>query len=777
MQDYAQAAAHLAALDPTAPLFDFRYIHDTDKSVPAIPRRGTLEQFWSEMCQWNSAGYGVFVAVSALDGQGRELANVQHVRAHTVDLDSVSATVSMQQAAAWSPSPAWYVQSSPGKFHVYWPVQPYRDNERFKGVQRKLLSLFGGDRNVVDATRVLRLPGTLNWKYGTPALVTCAALGGYGQRYTVEQLEAATQHVQVFDPTAGERFALGDPTQAAPSLAWLERAMTLTDPNNLSRDEWLTFSAGVKQAGWTLSDPDALYTMWANWCARYDQNDIGENAKLWRSVNDTAVGWQYVLRKAPALILDGLDKQGYVPRQPVQATPAAAPHTATGVPSAESVVAPPPLDCSGEVLTHLEQKEWFKDCFTITSMGKILTPDLRFTDSTRFNSKYGGKLFIITGEGKLTDEPWKAATRSTVWTIPKVDHVRFVPDFDFGTIIKDEFGRDGVNTYKPINIQRQKGDVSPFLRHLQFMIPDEQDRKYLLDFMAHVVKYPGFKIQWAPLIQSAEGGGKGWLIEVMETIIGLSYAYRPKAQDLVKSGSTFNGWMANKLLICVDEIKVDEKRDLVEILKPMITERRIEVQSKGIDQTMSDNYANWMFLSNFKDAIPVGKNGRRYAVFYSAFQSKADMLRMGLDDNYFAELFTWTRNRGGWQIVADYLLDYPIERGAVPGRAPTTTSMAEAMALSRGPIERAIADAVVDNMAGFRNGWVSVLAVHNLLSERSIRQTSDTVIEGILTGMGYSLIGRAVRAYGQESYHTRSMLYNVESGMVAEAFGRDQGYD
>ena len=153
------------------------------------------------------------------------------------------------------------------------------------------------------------------------------------------------------------------------------------------------------------------------------------------------------------------------------------------------------------------------------------------------------------------------------------------------------------------------------------------------------------------------------------------------------------------------------------------------------------------------------------------------MLRMGLDDDYFDGLFNWLEHQGGRKYVAHYLLNYPIEKGAIPGKAPRTTSTDEAVNLSRGPIERAIADAITDGNAGFRNGWASVQAVHALLSGRGIRQTSDTVIEGILTGMGYAQVGRAVRAFGQECHFTRTMLYNVDSMAPVALFGRDQGYE
>jgi hypothetical protein len=59
--------------------------------------------------------------------------------------------------------PAIACESSPGKFHAYWPVSdlPLAD---FRHAQRMLAERFGGDRKVNDLPRVMRVPGFLHWK-------------------------------------------------------------------------------------------------------------------------------------------------------------------------------------------------------------------------------------------------------------------------------------------------------------------------------------------------------------------------------------------------------------------------------------------------------------------------------------------------------------------------------------------------------------------------------------------------------------------------------------
>lgn len=772
-QPYDLAAAFVTALgcDPLSTPLDVRALHDTDKSLPGHAQRGTLHQLWQWITGYNQQGYGIFMTPAALDGQGRSLENVQTIRAFYVDLDNQSAEQNLQAASRHAPAPWFCVTSSPGKAHVYWPVQHHpADIERFSGTQRRLRQLYDGDRAVIDAARVMRLPGTYNTKptLSEPHLVTCHALAGYGQPLTVDQIEHSVSHVTVIDGGAGERHELGDPELAAPSLAWLTRALDMVDPNDLDRAEWIAMTAAVKQAGWTLVDESQLMALWLAWCARYERDDVGENVKQWNSLRRTELGWPSLLRRVPSLkaaMLFGAAGQSVAPPAP-------------GVPPMP-VSEPPALDCSGEFLTHEECKTWFKGCVFVTSRGEIMLPNGRLLNQTKFNGgDHAGKKFIITQDGKTTDEPWKAALRSTLWTIPKVDHLRFLPEKGPSEIVVDVLGRRGVNTYVKPSIDMAPGDVSPFLNHLSRIIPDADDLRILIEWMAHVVRFPGFKIPWAPVIQSTEGIGKGVIKIAMTHAIGKPYVHFPDAQQLGDSGGKFNGWMRGKVFILADEIKVDEKRHLVEVLKPLISEELIEVQSKGVDQEMEDNPACWAFFTNYKDAVPVSRNGRRYAMFFSPLQTEADLLARGMDEAYMKQLFDWLKG-DGQRYVAHWLHNYPIERGAIPMRAPKTSSWDEAVSISRSPVERALTEAIEAGATGFRGGWVSEIAALKHVRDRQVVRGNlpPHAVRSVLEGLGYREVGRQVRPYFQEDVAVCGVLYNLDGGADVSRYGSDQGYE
>lgn len=769
-QDYNAAQSYVIALAGEADnaIFDWRAIHDQNKEIAAIPVRGTLRQVWDYLCNLNNQGYGIFATPAMMDGQGRELANVSYIRAHYVDLDEADAEQQYQRACQGYPAPAFAVQSSPGKYHVYWTVGFYAGNDRFQLLQRKLRQIFNGDKAVIDACRVMRVPGFYHQK-AAPHMVACWGLPSLGQWLPVETLETALAAVNVIDGGAGVRHELGDPEMAAPSLDWLRRALDLLDPNTLDRSDWIAMTSAIKQAGWSLTTPETLFGIWSDWCARYQHNDTGENLKQWNSIRNTELGWQSMVKRIPSL--QAIVSFGDKAPGNVVAVPQA------GVPSMPDLT-PPPLDCSGEYLTHLEQQEWFKGCVFVINLGAIMDKSGRFLNSTQFNAKYGGKKFIIDGNGKTINEAWAAATRSTLWTIPKVDHIRFLPEREYGARITDDMGREGINVYRPAIIERTPGDVTPFLAHMQALLPDPRDQKIILDYLAHNVKYPGFKIPWAFVIQSTEGAGKGVLKKIITHCMGQSYVYFPNAKELTNSGSQFNAWMRNKLFILADEIKVDDRRDLIEVLKPMISETRIEVQSKGVDQGLEDNFANWGFFTNYKDAVPVTKNGRRYAIFFSPLQRAEDLELRQMGSHYFNSLYHWL-DHGGCAAVADWLMNYPIERGAIPMRAPETSSWQEAVIVSRTPLERVIYEALEDNCDGFKGGWVSHLAVIRRAKESGAftRMPTLQIVAQCLEGMGFVNCGRAPRAYFAEDAQVRATLFHFGTVANVYDYGRSQGYE
>jgi hypothetical protein len=102
-----------------------------------------------------SARVGVFFCVNAIDPEAKRRGNdtVCRVAAVFLDLDGKPLP-----ADGFPLPPTAIVESSPGRWHVYWAVSDLPLSE-FTAAQKHLAKLYGGDETVSDLARVMRLPG------------------------------------------------------------------------------------------------------------------------------------------------------------------------------------------------------------------------------------------------------------------------------------------------------------------------------------------------------------------------------------------------------------------------------------------------------------------------------------------------------------------------------------------------------------------------------------------------------------------------------------------
>ena len=156
--DLGQSERFLDALvggDSTNECFTFQTLDDDlmrkDRRFNVV-RYGTLRNASGELERLNSDGAAVYVTINKTKAGRRTTENVTDVRAVFIDLDGGP----IDPVKAWSIQPHIVVESSPGKYHAYWRVNGVK-LEEFGMLQRKLATLFNGDRSVCDLPRILRL--------------------------------------------------------------------------------------------------------------------------------------------------------------------------------------------------------------------------------------------------------------------------------------------------------------------------------------------------------------------------------------------------------------------------------------------------------------------------------------------------------------------------------------------------------------------------------------------------------------------------------------------
>lgn len=370
----------------------------------------------------------------------------------------------------------------------------------------------------------------------------------------------------------------------------------------------------------------------------------------------------------------------------------------------------------GAYLTTRDQLQLFNGCTYIQDIHQVLMPLGHTLTAERFNAEFAGWSFAMEGDGSApTTQAWDAFVYSRVQKFPKVKGLFFDPRLPPKTVIQRDEG-PVINSYVPSIIVRRSGDVSPFLSHLYKLLPNGNDAQILLAYFAACVQHAGEKFQWWPLIQGVEGNGKTTLSYLLEYAVGERYTHWPKAAEL---GSRFNSTFYGKLLVCVEDVKITEQKGtLWESLKPMVTAVKLEIEGKGVDKITREVCFNGVMNSNHKDAIRKTKNDRRIGPFFTAQQSKDDLRRDGLDEDYMIRLRSWRMGEGR-EIVADYLYRYEIPDALNPAtrcsRCPDTSSTGEAIRAGLGVAEQEVLEAINAGQLGFRGGWISSSALDRLL--------------------------------------------------------------
>ena len=214
--------------------------------------------------------------------------------------------------------------------------------------------------------------------------------------------------------------------------------------------------------------------------------------------------------------------------------------------------------------------------------------------------------------------------------------------------------RDGLpygNRWRDARPTPVAGDVSPWLAHVERMVPEEFEREHLLNALAHKVQFPAHKINHAILMGGNHGSGKDTLFAPFFWAIGGD----AKANcSLVKNEDLNSQW--GYALECevmeIAELRQAEAKDrraLENTLKPIIAAppELLMVNRKGMHPYMALNRVFVVAFSNERVAISLPSEDRRWFVLWCAAAK--------LPEAQAVSLWNWYQRRGGFEAVAHYL--------------------------------------------------------------------------------------------------------------------------
>lgn len=144
-----------------------RHLGETTQRITTAQKAASPE-FQAWLRYKNANGADIYVGMNPLkqDASTRTKDDIETIRHLYIDLDhSGSAALEAIKNSDLVPQPNYVLNTSPDKFQVVWKVEGITPEDA-EALQRGMVREFGGDPAATDSTRVLRLPGFANKKYG-----------------------------------------------------------------------------------------------------------------------------------------------------------------------------------------------------------------------------------------------------------------------------------------------------------------------------------------------------------------------------------------------------------------------------------------------------------------------------------------------------------------------------------------------------------------------------------------------------------------------------------
>jgi len=323
----------------------------------------------------------------------------------------------------------------------------------------------------------------------------------------------------------------------------------------------------------------------------------------------------------------------------------------------------------------------------------------------------------------------------------------------YAPMFGEVFTYDGVdyfNTFKPNTLKRvpmgTTGIVDRIKGHIAHLLPEPAEQQLVINYLAHNVQFQGKKMQWAMVLQGVQGDGKSFLAEMMKYALGATNCRTITVESLDEK---FTSWAEGNCMIFIEELKLDnhKKYETLNKLKPYIANPTVPIRRMQRDVYECVNTTNYFALTNYKDALPIDNNDRRYCVLFSQWQSKEKLMEfLETNPDYYSNLYDDMRQHAG--EILDWLLTHSIPDAFKRlNRAPDTKAKGDMLELNRGEDVLLVEDAIEDFKTHDINEFVVNLTKLQRLATDGFSQNyrdfpKTSRLKNIMLELGYSNIGR-----------------------------------
>jgi hypothetical protein len=530
--------------------------------------------------------------------------------------------------------PTWVMETSEGSFQWGYAFKEQPTKGAFSSAIKAIAAAGYTDPGAINPVRNCRLPGSINLKKGRNNFAARLVEFYPGREYTLPDICAALGVVPDEDEGAGLQSIKIRDTGSDSVLRWLsDQGLVLS---NVNAEGWCGVACPNSHEH-TDGNPEGRYSpvnrafcCYHGHCQHLDSNAFLSWVAEQGGPKVTPGFREELVAERMAMVADTI--------RPTEAFPDVA---ATVVAEVERKEA-----------SRVERSQWYE------RFAYVLADDNFFDMQTRtelsrasFNavfrhvgcqSVHGGRRIeasVAFDEGRQA----RGGRLLAGVTYAAGDSVLVARDGDV-------YGNRWVNA-RPDLSNIAPGDVSPWLAHVEKLLPDLEEREHVLNVMAYKLQNPRIKINHAVLHGGDEGCGKDSMwAPFIWSVCGPDL----KNRGLVDGKSIGSRWgyaLESEILILneLKETDASERRALANSLKPIIAAPpdTLPIERKGLHPYDMVNRLLVLAFTNHSVPITLETQDRRWFCVWS------DAPKMDEDEG--KALWGWYK-RGGFEKVGKWLM-------------------------------------------------------------------------------------------------------------------------
>ena len=273
-------------------------------------------------------------------------------------------------------------------------------------------------------------------------------------------------------------------------------------------------------------------------------------------------------------------------------------------------------------------------------------------------------------------------------------------------ITTDAHGKKWANVYTRPNWgdgDYDYADVSMFEDFLKYLIPNETDREFFLDWLAAKTHSMAFRGPAILMIAPSQGTGRTTLGDMVGRLFGRENVERVPFERLAGGGggSTYNEWLVKPFIITDETFALGDDTNFYKVyerLKEIIDTKpqEVRINPKYGKQRFQITYTSYLMFSNHENAMSIADNDRRIYVLNNVVKPA--------EPGYFVWLNEWLE-KGVWtRSVWRWLRQREVDIGSLlkpPEQNAAKTAMIEASQSGPDVLMKALLDNWPDKIVAY----------------------------------------------------------------------------